>query len=195
MKVFCRGPDPTNYIASKALNCLNELGFKDPRISLLKVKLHLFLIGLAVKDRGGLRDIEKEVSSEIQLIELCKAEIDDEEVLKLIDLEIAFAITMSSKITAKGLPTLEGKEPINNHHVVISLLEGKCLYLLDNFLADQDFERAKVSLLICETRIKSKDISDASKESIVEAIKVFQKYECIKLEIRAHICLAKLNLM
>lgn len=196
-KIFSKDPECASFLASKTLNNLNELKLKHENISLLKIKLHLFIIGITIHRNDQAKAAQQIVNSEIDLIELCKPEISSEELLQLIDFEILFSkVHLYKHIEEWQMIAKDMTEDVSfdRSEFILGILENKCEVLLKSFEGNCDFEKAKVTVMICEIRIHIKRITENFKDRLLEATKIFRNSERLKLQIKTQICLARLVL-
>ena len=171
---------------------LNELALKEPVIALLKIKLHLLIISATIAEREDAMKIEKVINSDIELIETWKKDITSDELLTRIDFEIAFCKT-------KLYYHMKRDYKDNDHDLMrqganmLSVFQNKCLSILKSLpTSDCEVEQAKLALLMCD----SMEVIplDIYKDRLLEAIKVFEAYNCKKLSLRAHLNVVRMYL-
>ena len=188
-KVFSKDPDNAAFFTSKGINCLNELKIIDEKITLLRIKLHLFLIGAAISAQANLKSLQQTINSESDLIESSQSEISDSKLLQLIKFELLFSRVLLEKRSEEDLNS-KSNEGLTR---ILFMLTNHCEKVLKGIKCE--FETAKLNVWIWEIKLQLDLVSDLSfKQKLDESIITFQKYKTLKLEIRAHICLAKLYL-
>ena len=204
LKIFSNDSDSIAF-ASKASNYLNELILNEEKIALLQIKLHLFIIGVTISKRDEAKEIEQILNSEVEFIESRKREIRNDELASRIDFEIALARTrffyklqkghyrtIAEDILFDGAPT-----PKVAYAKFLNIFESQCSKILKSLTSEYEFERSKAALFICETRLQNLEefqVQEYWKETLLKAIQVFSKYHCAKLELRSHMCIAKICL-
>lgn len=189
--IFTKGQEVAVYMATKYISILDKLLFDDPRVNLLKVKLHLFLLGYTVT----YGEEERTYKTDFEAIGVIKAEMKDKTIKEWINFEVAFARAVCAK--TKREQTYDNEKLATQHKeykykIILDTLEYECNPLLNKLTQNHEFASAKVMLYTCEIKIKNKTISETDKNVLLDSIKVFEKYGATQLEVRTHICLTRL---
>lgn len=185
-------------LATKALNSLKELPLKDEIVSLTEIRLHLFLVASTLLQNNDYKETQTTLNSEFERIEEVKNEMLSDEILARIDLEVAFSKAKFMYCVKKGhyKDVEESEEGPQRFNQILGFLENICELLLKKIPSETEFDRARVTLLVCQCRIqlKDKNIPNTFKDEVEDAILAFQKAGCSRLEMMSHRLLAKLYL-
>ena len=158
-------------------------------------------MALTISQRNETMRIEQIINSEIQLLELNKRDIKDDQLLQRIDFELALTRAKFFYRLQKGRyksPDVLPEEPSPQLSFnFLSFLENQCPKMLKNLNSETEVEQAKLTLLIYDAYSeRAENLWDQEKahENLTEAIRVFRKYYCKKLELKTHLLMAKLYL-
>lgn len=139
------------------------------------------------------------INTDIGFIDQCKAEITEKELIHRIDFEVAFAKAKFFYRLKKGRFEKSDNHSIEDgqrrYHPVIKILKESCDPILKSLPSRSEFDRARVALLICKTRISwnKGNIEEPFKERLLNAAKLFQQSSSLKLASQAYYSIAKLH--
>ena len=173
-KIFSKNPEAVISLASKMLGLLNELDVKGSQMALLKIKFHLFIIGIIVKQRrGDISHAENEFKSEVKLIHELKSEIAEPDTIQRITFELEFARAYYLNRQKKDKHG-EGQKRFQE---IVKILKESCDKILGTLHYQTDVDRAKVALLLSKVQILStRGTADTIlKERLFSGLKQFQR--------------------
>ena len=176
------------------LGLLNELDVKGNQVALLRIKLHLFIIGIIIKHRrGDISSAENEFKSEVRLINEWKSEITDPDTIQRINFELEFA---RAYFLYRQKKDKLGEETQKRFQDIVKILKETCDKILGTLHYQTDIDRAKVALLLSKVQLLSnKGTADAAlKERLFKGAKEFQRYSSRKLELQTYYCIGLLHL-
>ena len=195
-KIFNKNSEAVISLASKMLGLLNELDVKGSQTALLKIKLHLFIIGIVIKQRrNDLSSVENEFKSEVTLIHELKSEITESDTIQRIifELEFARAYFLYRQKKDKSHVVEDGQKRLLD---IVTILKESCDKILGTLHYQTDMDRAKVSLLLGKFQILSKKgrADTTLKERLLKGAKEFQRFSTLKLALQTYYTIGFLHL-
>ena len=200
-KIFSGRMDSTISLASTTVGKINQfLADPDDNVTLLKAKLHLFIMGVSIHQKQDAATLFNAVLSEIELIERLRFSGEAEEWYSGVHVGTNFTKAYFLYKLKKGLFTNADRIPVSESetrfHNIGMLLKHKCDSILKKLGPSYDFERSAVTLMVCKTRVSANKwrISEQFQIRLRRAAEVFASKNCKKLEMKSHYSIAELQL-
>ena len=175
------------------LGLLNELDVKGSQMALLKIKFHLFIIGIIVKQRrGDISHAENEFKSEVKLIHELKSEIAEPDTIQRITFELEFAKAYYLYRQKKD----KHGEWQQRFQEIEKILKDARDKIIGALYYQTDIDRAKVALLLSKIQILRKKVTadNTLKQKLFNGAKEFQRITSLKLAFQTYYSIGLLYL-
>lgn len=158
-KIYSTRAEGTISLASTIIGKVHELGVVNERTTMLKIKLHLFIMAVAVNQKQEAETLYNTLFAEIEMIDKLKLSDppENEEWLNGINVALNFTKAYFFYKLKRGkyanIDHIHVSEEQKRFHSVEKILKYNCNKLLEQMSSNFDVQRASVALLISKTKM------------------------------------------
>lgn len=200
-KIYSSRIEGTITLVSTIIGRVTELGIANDNITMLKIKLHLLMVAVAVNQKQEAETLFNTLLSEIDLIDKLKLAISNEYWVNgaslATNLTKAFFFYKLSRGKYANAERIHLNEEQKEFNSVERILKYSCETILSKLGPDFDFERAAVGILTCKAKknANKKNIKDQFESQLKNAVDIFAAHKCKKLELKTRFMIAEFQLL
>ena len=200
-KIYSSRPEGTIALVSTIIGRVIELKIKSDEITMLKVKLHLLIMAVAVTQKQEAETLFNTLFAEIEQIDKVKLDLANENLVNGINVEVNLTKAYFFYKLRRGKYThverVHLKEDQKRLFRVGRILKHNCESVLPKLGPDFEIEQAAATLLASKAKLnsKKKKLYDHFETQLKNALGVYAAKNCKKLELKVRFIIAEIKLL